>query len=147
MMQLTKSQQDQLLMQQKINASQGESIQELTARIQELLSQIAWLNRQLFGQKSEKLAHLDPNQLSLFENLASQVQEEARIEEARAEAVKAIEDHKVDKKAERRNRKMLEDLPVIGGLQSSNKQLINLFYTERSSSLRGWPFLVRIPKT
>ena len=113
MMQLIKSQQDQLLMQQKINASQGESIQELTARIQELLSQIAWLNRQLFGRKSEKLAHLDPNQLSLFENLASQVQEEARIEEARAEAVKAIEDHKVDKKAERRNRKMLEDLPVI----------------------------------
>ncbi len=97
----------------EINASQMKSIKELTARNQELLSQIAWLNRQLFGRKSEKFAHLDPNQLSLFENRISQAQEEARIEEARAAAVEEIEQHKVDKKTERRNRKMLEDLPVI----------------------------------
>ena len=32
-----------------------------------MLAQVAWLNRQLFGRKSEKLAHLDPNQLSLFD--------------------------------------------------------------------------------
>lgn len=39
----------------------------LQQKIQELLSQIAWLNRQLFGRRSEKLAALDPHQLSLFD--------------------------------------------------------------------------------
>ena len=59
---------------QQANSSQSESIERLTRqneqlqnKLQELLAQVAWLNRQLFGRKSEKLAHLDPNQLSLFD--------------------------------------------------------------------------------
>ena len=52
---------------QQIVVSQAELNRQLTARIDELLSQIAWLNRQLFGRRSEKLACLDPNQMSLFE--------------------------------------------------------------------------------
>ena len=59
---------------QQTNASQSESIRQLTRqneqlqnKLDELLAQVAWLNRQLFGRKSEKLSRLDPNQLSLFE--------------------------------------------------------------------------------
>lgn len=38
----------------------------LQKRIDELTAQVAWLNRQLFGRKSEKLSPFDPNQLDLF---------------------------------------------------------------------------------
>jgi transposase len=105
-LQIINSQQEQIMQLQDINAEQAKIIQELRA-------QIAWLKRQLFGRKSEKFAHLDPNQLRLFENGLEQVSQQARIEEARAEAVNEIERHKVDKKVERRNRKLLEDLPVV----------------------------------
>lgn len=63
---------------QQTNASQSESIRELTRqneqlqnKLDELLALVAWLNRQLFGRKSEKLSRLDPNQLSLFEQAQS----------------------------------------------------------------------------
>lgn len=36
------------------------------ARIKELTAQVAWLNRQLFGRKSEKMHIIDPRQLDLF---------------------------------------------------------------------------------
>ena len=49
---------------------------DLQQKVQELLSQVAWLNRQLFGRKSEKLAVLDPNQLSLFDTLPNPNQKE-----------------------------------------------------------------------
>ena len=52
---------------QQANSSQSESIERLTRqneqlqnKLQELLAQVAWLNRQLFGRKSEKL--LDDSQ-------------------------------------------------------------------------------------
>jgi transposase len=112
-LQLIKSQQDEILQQQKINTAQAESIKELSVRVQELLSQVAWLNRQLFGRKSEKLARLDPNQLSLFEDQTPKEQQEALIEEARAVAIRGIEQSKAEKKNERRNRKLLEDLPIV----------------------------------
>ena len=58
--------------------NQSESIRKLTRqneqlqnKLDELLAQVAWLNRQLFGRKSEKLSRLDPNQLSLFEQPAN----------------------------------------------------------------------------
>ena len=38
----------------------------LNDRIKELTAQVAWLNRQLFGRKSERLGVIDPNQTSLF---------------------------------------------------------------------------------
>ena len=68
---------------QQTNASQSESIRELTRqneqlqnKLDELLFQVAWLNRQLFGRKSEKLSRLDPNQLSLFEQPAQSLEPE-----------------------------------------------------------------------
>ena len=37
------------------NKNQSEQIKNLQERIKELTAQVAWLNRQLFGRKSEKL--------------------------------------------------------------------------------------------
>ena len=98
--------QEQLLQQQKVNAA-------LTDKINELLSQIAWLNRQLFGRKSEKLAHLDPNQPSLFEDILAPQQTAEEIEAARKVAVEQITVSAVEIKKERRQRKLLENLPVV----------------------------------
>jgi transposase len=103
---LVKTQQEQLL-------SQAESIKQLTERVNELLSQIAWLNRQLFGRKSEKLAHLDPNQPSLFEETLSFQQTPEEIEAARQTAIEQIAVSAAELKRERRQRKLLENLPVI----------------------------------
>ena len=52
--------------------------QDLANRIQEQANQIAWLQRQLFGRKSEKLPIVDSNQLSLFEETISQETVEAQ---------------------------------------------------------------------
>lgn len=83
----------------------------LQKRIDELTAQVAWLNRQLFGRKSEKLAPFDPNQLDLF---SGQVPEKAsEIKEAHDIAVEAIKETAEDRKRERKNRKMMEDLPVL----------------------------------
>lgn len=43
------------------NKNQSEQIKNLQERIKELTAQVAWLNRQLFGRKSEKLRVYDPN--------------------------------------------------------------------------------------
>ena len=58
---------------QQVNASQTETIRKLTlqneslqSRIKELTAQVAWLNRQLFGRKSEKLPIIDSNYPDLF---------------------------------------------------------------------------------
>ena len=77
---------------QQANASQAETIKKLTeqneslqSRIKELTAQVAWLNRQLFGRKSEKLPIIDPNYPDLF---AGMLPENAQqIADARAEAV------------------------------------------------------------
>ena len=75
---LVNSQLEQIRAQHQTNQMLAESNQKLTdqaerlqKKIDELLCQIAWLNRQLFGRKSEKLAILDPNQLSLFDSTLS----------------------------------------------------------------------------
>ena len=101
---------------QQTNFTQSESIQRLTRqneqlqnKLGELLAQVAWLNRQLFGRKSEKLSHLDPNQLSLFD-MPVQALEQENAEEPRAED---IEPSTTGKKKERHNRKLLEGLPVV----------------------------------
>lgn len=101
---------------QQANATQSESNRQLTlqnqqlqSKLDELLAQVAWLNRQLFGRKSEKLSHLDPNQLSLFDvpvpSLEQDVLKKVTSEESEIPLT--------DKKKERRNRRLLEDLPVI----------------------------------
>ena len=48
------------------NKEQSEQIKDLQERIKELTAQVAWLNRQLFGRKSEKLRAYDPNIPDLF---------------------------------------------------------------------------------
>ena len=84
---------------------------ELQQKVQELLSQVAWLNRQLFGRKSEKLASLDPNQLALFDTLANPRQEEPDLVETGVGTRTCKPDGK--KKESRRNREILEGLPVV----------------------------------
>ena len=84
---------------------------ELKSKVEELERQLAWLKRQYFGRKSEKLAHLDPNQLSLFEEpLTKYIQE---IEAAKEVAEKQIQESTEERKKERQTRKMLEDLLVV----------------------------------
>ena len=103
---------------QQVNASQAETIKKLTeqneslqSRINELTAQVAWLNRQLFGRKSERLPIINPGQLDLFANM---LPENARqIAEARDEAVEKIAKTKGKNRQERKNRIMMEDLPVL----------------------------------
>jgi transposase len=116
---LVNSQLEQIRAQQQTNQMLAESNQKLSdqterlqKKIDELLSQVAWLNRQLFGRRSEKLAALDPNQLSLFDPTLP-AEEQAQLDAAHDEAVAAIRQHESDTKVERRNRKLLEDLPVV----------------------------------
>lgn len=120
MEQIIRSQQEQIAGLLEANRSLVESngrlleqTDALQQKIQELLSQIAWLNRQLFGRRSEKLAVLDPNQLSLFNPVPATGQnEDIREEDSSAAAPsKAKPDGK--KKESRRNRELLEGLPVI----------------------------------
>ena len=85
-------------------------IESLEARIKELTARIAWFQRQMFGRKSEKLAALDPNQLSLFD----QPEIPTEVKQAQEEATAQIEkETPEDKKIKRQNRKMMEDLPVL----------------------------------
>jgi transposase len=109
---LVKTLQEQNLHYQQTTALQAEANKQLTEKIDQLLSQIAWLNRQLFGRKSEKLASLDPNQLSLFDQ-ASQQSTEVQLEEANHQAIEHIKEDKAVGKSQRHNRKLLKNLPVI----------------------------------
>ena len=103
---------------QQVNASQAEIIKKLTeqneslqSRIKELTAQIAWLNRQLFGRKSEKLPIIDPNYPDLF---AGMLPENAQqIADAHDEAVEKIVKTKEERRQEKKDRIMMEDLPVL----------------------------------
>ena len=103
---------------QQVNASQAETIKKLTeqneslqSRIKELTAQVAWLNRQLFGRKSEKMPIIDPNYPDLF---AGMLPENAQqIADARDEAVEKIVKTKEERRQEKKNRIMMEDLPVL----------------------------------
>ena len=86
-------------------------VDSLNARIKELTAQVAWLNRQLFGRKSEKLGIIDPNQLNLFAPMQEEQAQQAGA--ARDEAVEKIITTKEERKQERKNRFMTEDLPVL----------------------------------
>ena len=94
------------------NKEQSEQIKNLQERIKELTAQVAWLNRQLFGRKSEKLRAYDPNIPDLFADEFAGLQHQA--EEKRDEAVGKIEKESAEvRKQNRQNRKMIEDLPVL----------------------------------
>ena len=94
------------------NKKQAEQNEKLQERIKELTAQVAWLNRQLFGRKAEKLPVYDPNMPDLFADEFAGLQRQA--EEKRDEAVRKIEKESTgEKKQKRQNRKMIEDLPVL----------------------------------
>ena len=101
---------------QQVNASQAETIIRLTRqneslqnRLNELTAQVAWLNRQLFGHKSEKLPSLDSD---LFGDFLPD--NAAELEKAREAAVQTITKETVEsKKRERNNRRIMEGLPVL----------------------------------
>ena len=102
----------------QVNASQAETIKKLTeqneslqSRIKELTAQVAWLNRQLYGRKSEKLPVYNPNQLYLFADMPGENAQQTS--EARDEAVEKITVTKGERRQERKNRIMMEDLPVL----------------------------------
>jgi transposase len=87
-------------------------VKMLSDKVNDLVAQIAWFKRQMFGSKSEKLAAFDPNQLRLFAE--EEAQQLAQAEAQRNNAVQAIESTpKIDKKQEKRNRQLLENLPVL----------------------------------
>ena len=103
---------------QQVNASQAETIKKLTeqneslqSRIKELTAQIAWLNRQLFGRKSEKLPIIDPNYPDLFAGMLPESAQQ--IADAHDEAVEKIIKTKEERRQEKKNRIMMEDLPVL----------------------------------
>ena len=104
---------------QQVNASQAETIKKLTeqneslqSRIKELTAQVAWLNRQLYGRKSEKLPVYDPNYPDLFADQFGDLLRAA--EEKRDEAVEQLpKEEKQAPKQKRQVRRMLEDLPVL----------------------------------
>ena len=103
---------------QQVNASQAETIKKLTeqneslqSRIKELTAQVTWLNRQLFGRKSEKLPIIDPNYPDLFSGMLPENAQQ--IADAHDEAVDKIVMIKEERRQEKKNRIMMEDLPVL----------------------------------
>ena len=96
---------------QTLSESHKKEVEFLNARIKELTAHVAWLNRQLFGRKSEKLPIIDPNYPDLF---AGMLPENAQqITDARNEAVEKIVKTKEERRLEKKNRIMMEDLPVL----------------------------------
>ena len=110
---LIQTQAEQIRQLTEANAKLSEQLTGMQQRMDKLLAQIAWFTRQFYGRKSEKLSHLDPGQLSLFETIADEEERLAEIEAARAAAEKQIEEQTRTRKKERSSRKMLEDLPVV----------------------------------
>ncbi len=94
------------------NKKQAEQNEKLQERVKELTAQVAWLNRQLFGRKAEKLPVYNPGMPDLFADEFAGLQRQA--EEKRDEAVEKIgKESTEEKRQKRQNRKMIEDLPVL----------------------------------
>jgi transposase len=113
---LIKSQAEQIRLLTDTNARLTDELVQVRQKVDQLLTQIAWFTRQYFGRKSEKLAHLDPNQLSLFESLTMEQQRLEAIEAARQKAETQIIEmtqKTVAPKVQRANRQLLDKLPVI----------------------------------
>lgn len=85
--------------------SQSKTTESLELRIKELSSQVEYLNRQLFGRKSEKLQPQNPLQMDLFADIP--------VDTPATEDTASTKETAKDKKLARRNRTMLENLPVL----------------------------------
>ena len=95
-----------------LSENHKKEVDVLNARIKELTAQVAWLNRQLFGRKSEKLPVFDPNYPDLF--AAEFADRMKQAEERRDEAVSQLpREDRQSAQQKRHVRKMLEDLPVL----------------------------------
>lgn len=81
-----------------INKDQSGQIKNLQERIKELTSQVAWMNRQLFGRKAEKLPVYDPGMPDLFADEFAGMQRKA--EEKRDETVQKIKKESAEEKTE-----------------------------------------------
>ncbi len=95
-----------------LSEAHKKEVDALNARIKELTAQVAWLNRQLYGRKSEKLPVYDPNYPDLFADQFGDLLRAA--EEKRDEAVEQLpKEEKQAPKQKRQVRRKLEDLPVL----------------------------------
>ena len=96
---------------------------ELAAQVKELSAQLAWFQRQMFGRRSEKLPLMDPNQLSLFDEPIA-----PEVVQAQEEATEQIKkETPEDKKQQRRNRKMMEGLPVLERIVLKPEEVDNTY--------------------
>ena len=94
-----------------LSENHKKEVESLNARIKELTAQVAWLNRQLFGRKSEKLPIIDPNYPDLFAGMLPENAQQTA--DAHDEAVEKIVKTKEERRQEKKNRIMMEDLPVL----------------------------------
>ena len=98
--------------QEKRDADHKKEVEGLEEQIRKLTAQVAYLTRQLFGRKSEKLHPYDPNYPDLFADLLPENRQE--VEEAYNEAVEKVDEAPAEgRKQKRQMRKMQEDLPVL----------------------------------
>ena len=72
-----------------LSENHRKEVESLNQSIKELTAQVAYLNRQLFGRKSEKLPVYDSNYPDLFAGQFADLMQQA--EEKRDEAVEEIE--------------------------------------------------------
>lgn len=152
-----KSQQEQITSLLATNRSLVESNERLLKqtgalqqKIQELLSRVAWLNRQLFGRRSEKLAALDPNQLSLFDPLPAARPGEDVHEESECTAIPVKVKPDGKKKEASRNRELLEGLPVVEVViepMQVNPDLYRRIGEERTRTLEFEPGRLYVKET
>lgn len=94
--------------------SQAQTIEELRSTIVDLNASLAWLKRKVFGKMSEKCKPIKGDPMLPFE-YGDLEQVEAEIEEARNRAAAQITVPKVQiaGKTSRRNRVVMDDLPVV----------------------------------
>lgn len=95
-------------------SEQTQQISELNDRIKELLANMEWLKRKVFGKMSEKHAPINPNQLELPFDDADLKDINAEIEAAMTKAEEQIcPKQQEDGKKARRNRIVTDGLPVV----------------------------------
>ena len=96
----------------KTNESQGRQIEQLTARVDELLAQIAWLQRKIFGRSSEKFNPDTHPSLFTEEELG----ETPKLEETSAQTSEAAQTETSEKPKRQpvsRARQGWDNLPVL----------------------------------
>lgn len=91
-----------------------EAVRSLKEKNNDLRAQIAYLKRQLYGRRSEKCQPFDPSQPNFMDKLFPEWTPK-EIEEPSKEATEKIrkEEQVASRKQERRNRSMIENLPVL----------------------------------